>query len=142
MKTFSAKKEDVVKKWVVIDAADQPLGRVASKAAYIIRGKHKPIFTPHVDTGDNVIIINAARVKLTGQKWDQKVYYHHSGYPGGIKSITAKEMREKRPANLLKKAVNGMLPKNRLGRSLQTNLRVYDNDEHPHQAQMPEAVSI
>ena len=142
MKTFSAKKEDVVKKWVVIDAADQPLGRVASKAAYIIRGKHKPIFTPHVDTGDNVIIINAARVKLTGQKWDQKVYYHHSGYPGGIKSITAKEMREKRPANLLKKAVNGMLPKNRLGRSLQTNLRVYDNDEHPHQAQRPEAVSI
>jgi large subunit ribosomal protein L13 len=142
MKTFSAKKEDVVKKWVVIDAADKPLGRVASKAAYIIRGKHKPIFTPHVDTGDNVIIINAARVKLTGQKWDQKVYYHHTGYPGGIKSVTAKEMREKRPANLLKKAVNGMLPKNRLGRALQTNLRVYDNDEHPHQAQTPDAVSI
>ena len=142
MKTFSAKKEDVVKKWVVIDAADKPLGRVASKAAYIIRGKHKPIFTPHVDTGDNVIIINAARVKLTGQKWDQKVYYHHTGYPGGIKSVTAKEMREKRPANLLKKAVNGMLPKNRLGRTLQTNLRVYDNDEHPHQAQTPDAVSI
>jgi large subunit ribosomal protein L13 len=142
MKTFSAKKEDVVKKWVVIDAADKPLGRVASKAAYIIRGKHKPTFTPHVDTGDNVIIINAARVKLTGQKWDQKVYYHHTGYPGGIKSVTAKEMREKRPANLLRKAVNGMLPKNRLGRALQTNLRVYDNDEHPHQAQTPDAVSI
>jgi large subunit ribosomal protein L13 len=142
MKTYSAKKGEVEKKWVVIDAADQPLGRVASKAAYIIRGKHKPIFTPHVDTGDNVIIINAARVKLTGQKWDQKVYYHHSGYPGGIKSTTAKEMREKRPANLLKKAVNGMLPKNRLGRALQTNLRVYDNDEHPHQAQQPTAVSL
>ena len=142
MKTYSAKKGEVEKKWVVIDAADQPLGRVASKAAYIIRGKHKPIFTPHVDTGDNVIIINAARVKLTGQKWDQKVYYHHSGYPGGIKSITAKEMREKRPANLLKKAVKGMLPKNRLGRALQTNLRVYDNDEHPHQAQQPTAVSL
>ena len=142
MKTYSAKKGEVEKKWVVIDAADQPLGRVASKAAYIIRGKHKPIFTPHVDTGDNVIIINAARVKLTGQKWDQKIYYHHSGYPGGIKSTTAKEMREKRPANLLKKAVNGMLPKNRLGRALQTNLRVYDNDEHPHQAQQPTAVSL
>ena len=142
MKTYSAKKGEVEKKWVVIDAADQPLGRVASKAAYIIRGKHKPIFTPHVDTGDNVIIINAARVKLTGQKWDQKVYYHHSGYPGGIKSTTAKVMREKRPANLLKKAVNGMLPKNRLGRALQTNLRVYDNDEHPHQAQQPTAVSL
>jgi len=142
MKTYSAKKGEVEKKWVVIDAADQPLGRVASKAAYIIRGKHKPIFTPHVDTGDNVIIINAARVKLTGQKWDQKVYYHHSGYPGGIKSTTAKEMREKRPANLLKKAVNGMLPKNRPGRALQTTLRVYDNDEHPHQAQQPTAVSL
>ena len=142
MKTFSAKKGEVDKKWVVIDAAGKPLGRVVSKAAAIIRGKTKPIFTPHVDTGDNVIIINAGQVKLTGNKWEQKTYYHHTGFPGGIKSATAKEIREKRPANLLTKAIVGMLPKNRLGRSLKTNFRVYDTDEHPHTGQNPETVTV
>ncbi|MFQ5450773.1 MAG: 50S ribosomal protein L13 [Nitrospinaceae bacterium] len=142
MKTYSAKKGEITKKWVVIDAADKPLGRVAVKAASIIRGKTKPVFTPHVDTGDNVIIINAEKVRLTGRKWDQKVYYHHTGYPGGIKSATAKEILEKKPALLLKKAIQGMLPKNRLGRSLCRNFRVYDRDEHPHAGQKPETVSL
>ena len=140
--TFFAKKADVVKKWVVIDAADKPLGRVASKAASIIRGKTKPTFTPHVDAGDNVIIINAAKVKLTGKKWDDKIYYHHTGWPGGIKSITAKEVLEKKPADLLKKAIRGMLPKNRLGRTLNNNFRIYDTAEHPHGSQKPENVAI
>ncbi|GJL78577.1 MAG: 50S ribosomal protein L13 [Nitrospinaceae bacterium] len=142
MKTYSAKKGEVEKKWVLIDAQDQSLGRVASKAASIIRGKTKPVFTPHVDTGDNVIIINAAKVRLTGKKWDDKIYYHHTGYPGGIKSTTAKEIREKQPANLLKKAITGMLPKNRLGRSLHGNFRIYDNEQHPHVGQNPETVTV
>lgn len=142
MKTYSAKKGEVDKKWVVIDAADKPLGRIASKAASIIRGKTKPIFTPHVDTGDNVIIINAAKVRLTGNKWDDKVYYSHTGYPGGIKSLSAKQLRERKPAALLSKAITGMLPKNRLGRSLKTNFRIYDTDEHPHLGQKPDTVSI
>lgn len=142
MKTYSAKKGEVVKKWVLIDAADQALGRVASKAAAIIRGKHKPTFTPHVDTGDNVIIINASKVKLTGRKWDQKIYYWHTGYPGGIKSKTAKQIHGDSPSNMLKKAVTGMLPKNRLGRSLGKNFRVYDTEQHPHVGQKPEVVTL
>ena len=142
MKTFFAKKTDVVKKWVLIDATDKPLGRVASKAASIIRGKTKPIYTPHVDTGDNVIIINAAKVKLTGKKWDDKIYYHHTGWPGGIKSITAKEVLAKRPSDLLKKAIRGMLPKTRLGRTLNNNYRIYDNDQHPHEGQKPEVIAL
>jgi large subunit ribosomal protein L13 len=142
MKTYSAKKSDVIKKWVLIDATDQSLGRVASKAASIIRGKTKPIFTPHVDTGDNVIIINAAKVRLTGKKWDDKIYYHHTGYPGGIKSSTAKEIRNKRPSSLLEKAIVGMLPKNRLGRTLHANFRVYDNEQHPHVGQIPDTVTV
>lgn len=142
MKTYSAKKGEVEKKWVLIDAADQALGRVASKAAAIIRGKHKPTFTPHVDTGDNVIIINAAKVKLTGRKWDQKIYYWHTGYPGGIKSKTAKQIHDDSPSNMLKKAVTGMLPKSRLGRSLGKNFRVYDTEQHPHVGQKPEVVTL
>lgn len=142
MKTYVAKIGEFEKKWVVIDAADQSLGRVAARVASIIRGKTKPIFTPHVDTGDNVIVINASKVKLTGKKWEQKIYYHHTGYPGGIKSATAREILEKKPANLLKKAIFGMIPKNRLGRVLQGNLRVYDSEEHPHAAQKPETVSL
>lgn len=140
--TFFAKQTDVVKKWVVIDAADKPLGRVASTAASIIRGKTKPIYTPHVDTGDNVIIINAAKVKLTGQKWDDKIYYHHTGWPGGIKSVTAKQVLEKQPSDLLKKAIQGMLPKTRLGRTLHNNFRIYNTDQHPHTSQNPEVVGI
>ena len=140
--TFFSKNTDVVKKWVVIDATDKPLGRVASTAASIIRGKTKPIYTPHVDTGDNVIIINAAKVKLTGKKWDDKIYYHHTGWPGGIKSVTAKQMLEKQPSDLLKKAIQGMLPKTRLGRTLHNNFRIYNNDQHPHTSQNPEVVGI
>ncbi|CCQ89882.1 50S ribosomal protein L13 [Nitrospina gracilis 3/211] len=142
MKTFSAKQSDVEKKWVVVDAADQPLGRVASKVAAIVRGKTKPIFTPHVDTGDNVIVINAAKVKLTGRKWEDKIYYHHTGWPGGIKSATARQVMDKQPKELLKNAINGMLPKNRLGRTLKNNYRIYDNDNHPHEGQKPEAVTL
>ena len=142
MKTYSAKKSDVVKKWVLIDAADQPLGRVATRAASIIRGKHKPTFTPHVDTGDNVVIINAGKVRLTGQKLQKKVYYHHTGYLGGIRSATAREVMEKRPEDLLKKAIDGMLPKNRLGRTLKDNYRIYETDQHPHNGQKPEVVTV
>ena len=142
MKTISLNANTVDKKWVVIDASDQVLGRLATKVASIIRGKTKPAFTPHVDCGDNVIIINASKIKLTGAKWDQKIYYHHTGFPGGIKSATAKEIREKRPSNLLKKAIQGMLPKNRLGRVLASNFRVYDDDQHLHTGQNPETISI
>ena len=142
MKTYSAKTGEVEKKWILIDAADKPLGRVASKAASIIRGKHKPTYTPHIDTGDNVIIINIAKVKMTGRKWDQKTYYWHTGYPGGIKSTTAKEIMEKKPTDLMHKAIIGMLPRNRLGRVLATNFRLYETDEHPHSGQTPEVVSI
>lgn len=142
MKTVSLNENTVEKKWVVVDASDQVLGRVATKVASIIRGKTKPTFTPHVDCGDNVIIINAAKIKLTGAKWDKKIYYHHTGFPGGIKSTTAKEMREKKPSSLLKKAIQGMLPKNRLGRLLAGNFRVYENGQHPHEGQNPETISI
>ena len=142
MKTISLNANTVDKKWVVVDAADQALGRIATKVAAILRGKTKPTFTPHVDCGDNVIIINAAKIKLTGAKWDQKIYYHHTGFPGGIKSTAAKEIREKRPSNLLKKAIQGMLPKNRLGRVLAGNFRIYDGSKHPHNAQNPDTISI
>lgn len=142
MKTFSAKKSDVQKKWVIIDAADKTVGSIATQAASILRGKNKPIFTPHVDTGDNVIIINAAKVRLTGKKWDQKVYYHHTGFPGGIKSITAKEALEKKPTTIITKAIVGMLPKNRLGRSLHGNFRVYEDEKHPHSGQKPESIAV
>ncbi|CAI2719685.1 50S ribosomal protein L13 [Nitrospina watsonii] len=142
MKTFSAKQSDVEKKWVVVDAADQSVGRVASKVAAIVRGKTKPIFTPHVDTGDNVIVINAAKVKLTGRKWEDKVYYHHTGWPGGIKSKTARQIMEGQPRELLKNAIDGMLPKNRLGRTLKNNYRIYDNETHPHGGQQPDTVTL
>ncbi len=142
MKTFSAKQSDVVKKWVLIDAEGQAVGRIAARAAAIIRGKTKPIFTPHVDTGDNVIIINAAKVKLTGKKWNQKIFYRHTGWPGGIKEASAQLVFDKKPAELLKKAIIGMLPKNRLGRTLQTNYRIYDQDQHPHTSQNPEVVTL
>ncbi|MBI4384407.1 MAG: 50S ribosomal protein L13 [Nitrospinae bacterium] len=142
MKSYLAKKSEVKKKWVVIDAEDQSLGRVAAKAASILRGKTKPIFTPHVDTGDNVIIVNAGKVKLTGNKLEQKVYYRHTGYPGGIKSLTARQVRDSKPEDLLKKAIHGMLPKNRLGRSLHKNVRIYSAGEHPHDSQKPDTVAV
>jgi large subunit ribosomal protein L13 len=142
MKTFSAKPQDVERGWFVVDATDQILGRLASEVARRLRGKHKPIFTPHIDTGDFIIVINADKVKLSGRKWEQKTYYHHSGYPGGIKSVVAKKLVEKSPEELVKKAVWGMLPKNRLGRKLIKKLKVYAGSEHPHTAQQPQELTI
>lgn len=142
MSTFLENASTVKKKWVLIDAEGKALGRVASKAASIIRGKTKPTYTPHVDAGDNVIIINASKVKLTGNKLVQKVYYRHTGYIGGIIALSAGQILAKRPEELLKSAIKGMLPKNRLGRSLQTNCRIYSASEHPHVSQNPEVVSV
>ncbi|MBF0302700.1 MAG: 50S ribosomal protein L13 [Desulfamplus sp.] len=140
--TYSAKRSDNKESWCIIDAKDKVLGRVASEVAARIRGKNNPLFTPHADTGDWVIIINADKVRLTGNKLDQKRYYRHSGYMGGIKSVTARELLEKKPEELLKKAVRGMLPKNPLGRKLNTKLHVYAGNDHPHVAQKPEVIEI
>lgn len=140
--TYSAKRSDNQEKWCVIDAQDKVLGRVASQVAYRIRGKHNPLYTPHVDTGDWVIIINADKVRLTGNKWQDKKYYRHSGYMGGLREATAKELLEKQPEDLLRNAVKGMLPKNRLGRKLNRKLFVYAGGDHPHAAQKPEKIDI
>ncbi len=140
--TYSAKRSDNKEKWHVVDAKDKVLGRLASEVAARIRGKYNPLFTPHVDTGDWVIVINADKIRLTGNKWDKKVYYRHTGYIGSIKAITAKELLKKRPEELIKKAVRGMLPKNRLGRQLNTKLYVYAGDQHPHAAQKPEVLEF
>ena len=136
-KTFSAKKEEIERIWYIVDAQDKVLGRLASEVAKILRGKHKPIYTPHVDTGDHVVVINADKVRLTGDKLDKKIYYRHSGYPGGIKSATAREMMKKKPETVIEKAVRGMMPKNRLGRAMFTKLNVYKGSDHPHKAQKP-----
>lgn len=138
MKTYMAKPAEVERKWYVIDATDQTLGRLSSEVAAILRGKHKATYTPHVDTGDFVIIINAEKVKLTGNKLKDKKYYRHSGYPGGIKEISAGELLQKRPERAIEIAVKGMLPHNRLGRAMFKKLKVYRGGEHPHQAQKPE----
>jgi len=140
--TYSAKSSDVKEQWWVVDAEGEVLGRLASKIASIIRGKHNPLFTPHADTGDAVVVINADKIVLTGKKWDQKMYYRHSGYVGGLKSITAKKLAEKRPEDMVRFAVKGMLPKNRLGRKLFKKLKVYSGSEHPHEAQQPEVFNI
>ena len=140
--TFMQKKEDVVREWYVIDAKDIPLGRVASKAATVLRGKHKAIYTPHVDCGDYVIIINAEKVNLTGNKLDQKMYYNHSGYPGGLRERTARTMVEKYPVEMVERAIKGMLPKNRLGREMFRQLFVYAGSEHKHEAQKPERLEV
>ena len=141
-KTKSAKKEEVVRTWYIVDAANQPLGRMCTEIAKVLRGKHKPDFTPHVDTGDNVIVINADKVRLTGRKWDQKEYQTYSGYPGGLKRRTAEEMLAKKPEAIVEKAVKGMLPKTRLGRAVFKKLFVYTGSEHPHAAQQPKSLSI
>ncbi len=140
--TYSAKRADNRENWCVIDATDQVLGRLASQVAYRIRGKHNPLYTPHVDTGDWVVVINADKIRLTGNKLDQKNYYRHSGYVGSLKSRTAGEMLEKKPEEVIRKAVQGMLPKNRLGRKLNKKLFVYAGDQHPHAAQKPEPAEI
>ena len=142
MKTYSAKKEEVSRAWYVIDASDKVLGRLAAEIASRLRGKHKPIYTPHVDTGDFIVVVNAEKIALTGDKLKKKVYYRHSGYPGGIKSTTAEKMREKKPKNLLRLAVKGMLPKNRLGRQMLTKLKIYSGNEHPHNAQTPQLLEV
>ena len=142
MKTFFARKEDQTnRKWWLVDAEGKVLGRLATEVADILRGKNKPQFTPHVDTGDFVVIINADKVKLTGKKWQQKMYHHHSGYPGGLKSVSAEDMVQKKPHVLIEHAVRGMLPKNRLGRQMFRKLKVYAGAEHPHEAQQPKALA-
>lgn len=140
--TQSAKTKDNPGNWLIVDADGAVLGRLASQVAARIRGKHNPMFTPHADTGDSVIVINAEKIKLTGRKWDQKTYYRHSGYVGGIKAITARQLMEKRPEDIIRNAVKGMLPKNRLGRQLFKKLKVYAGGEHPHSAQKPEPLSL
>lgn len=142
MKTFMEKKETVNRKWYVIDAENLPLGRVATKAANILRGKHKVTFTPHIDCGDYVIIVNADKVKLTGNKLEQKMYYNHSGFPGGLRERNAKTMIEKYPVEMVERAVKGMLPHNRLGRATAKKLFVYAGAEHKHSAQQPESITI
>ena len=142
MKSFMQTKETVVRNWYVIDAAGKPLGRVATKAAHVLRGKHKPTYTPYVDCGDNVIIINAKEVVLTGNKLEQKIYYNHSGYTGGLRKRTAKVMRENYPIEMVERAVKGMLPKGRLGRQMYKKLFVYEGSEHKQQAQKPVTIEI
>ena len=140
--TYSAKDTDNQGRWCLVDAENAILGRLASTVAARLRGKHNPLFTPHVDTGDWIIVINADKVALTGRKWDQKNYNRHSGYIGGLKTITAKKLMEKRPEDLIRFAVKGMLPKNRLGRKLFKKLKVYSGDQHPHEAQQPEILEV
>lgn len=135
--TYSAKDSDNPQNWWVVDARDMVLGRLATSVAARIRGKHNPLYTPHADTGDWVIVINADKVRLTGRKLDQKKYYRHSGYIGGLKETTAREMQEKKPEEMVRLAVRGMLPKNRLGRQILKKLKVYAGDKHPHSAQQP-----
>lgn len=140
--TYSAKRSDNPNKWWVVDAEGAVLGRLASEVAARIRGKYNPMYTPHVDSGDSVVVINAAKIRLTGRKLDQKNYYRHSGYIGGLKTISARKLLEKRPEDLIINAVKGMLPKNRLGRQLNKKLKVYAGAEHPHEAQQPEILNI
>jgi large subunit ribosomal protein L13 len=142
MKTYTAKPQDVQRKWYVVDAEGQTLGRLASQVAMILRGKHRPTYTPHVDTGDHVIIINAEKIHLTGKKLQNKKYYRHSGYPGGIKSVTAGDLLDRHPERVIKAAVWGMIPHNTLGRQIIKKLKIYAGAEHPHQAQMPETLEL
>ena len=140
--TYMAKASDVERKWYVVDAEGQTLGRLASQVASILRGKHKPTYTPHVDTGDHVIIINASKIELTGKKLTDKIYYRHSMHPGGLKTRTALEMRTNYPEKMLEQAIKGMLPKGSLGRHMGKKLNVYAGAEHPHQAQKPEVLEL
>jgi large subunit ribosomal protein L13 len=141
-KTVSANKNTVVKEWLIVDADGQALGRLASEVARLLRGKHKPSFTPHVDCGDNVIIINAGKISLSGNKWDDKTYIRHTGYPGGQRSMTATELYKKDPTRIVEKAVKGMLPKNKLGAEMFRNLKVYADANHGQEAQKPRAINL
>ncbi len=141
-RTYSAKEADIKRKWYIVDAEGKTLGRLATLVAIVLRGKHKPIFTPHMDTGDHVIVVNAEKVHLTGDKVRQKTYYRHSGYPGGLKSETVKDVLARKPSAILERAIKGMLPKNPLGKQMARKLNVYAGPTHPHQAQRPEALSL
>ncbi len=142
MKTEFPSDKDITRAWHVLDAENKPLGRVASQAAMLLMGKNKPTFTPFLDTGDHVIVLNAAKVKLTGNKEDQKVYRRHTGYPGGLVEVTARKMRAAHPIRLVQEAIEGMLPKTKLGKQMVRKLRVYAGDKHPHQAQQPVAMAV
>ncbi len=142
MKTYMARSEDFAKKWYVIDGDGKTVGRLSSKIARILRGKEKPQFTPHADIGDFVIVVNADKLKFTGKKWDNKRYYWHTGHPGGIRSIAADDLSSKKPQEILKKAVWGMLPKNRWQKKLITRLKIYTGSEHPHAPQQPETLEV
>lgn len=142
MRTYSAKASDIKREWWVVDASGQTLGRLATRIAIILRGKHKPEYTPHMDCGDHVIVINADKIRVTGRKLDQKVYYWHSGYPGGLKSISLRDQLRQHPTRVIEAAVRGMLPKNRLGRRMIKKLKVYASDTHPHQAQQPKVLEL
>jgi large subunit ribosomal protein L13 len=142
MKTYSAKKEEVTREWLVMDANGQVLGRMASEIAKRLRGKHKPIYTPHEDTGDFVIVINAEKVAITGNKLNNKIYYSYSGYPGGLKETAMGKMLQEKPEEVLRTAVKGMLPKNSLGRAMLKKLKIYSGGVHPHEAQCPRVVNL
>ncbi len=142
MSTFIAKKDEAERNWVLVDAKDKVLGRLAADVASILRGKTKPTYTPFTDVGDFVVIINAEKIKLTGRKLEQKMYYNHSGYMGGLRERTARQIMEKRPEELIMHAVKGMLPKNSLGRSMFKKLKVYTGEKHPHEAQQPQAINL
>jgi len=141
-KTYVAKPDDVQREWWLVDAEGETLGRLASRIARVLRGKHKPIYSPHLDTGDFVIVTNAGLVAVTGRKLDQKSYYHHSGYPGGLTEVTLRRQLERHPTRVLRAAVRGMLPKNRLGRKMLRKLKIYAGPQHPHQAQQPRPLDL
>ncbi len=140
MKTYSVRAKEIDRKWYVVDARDETLGRLATRIATVLRGKHKPSYSPHLDVGDFVVVVNAGKIRVTGKKLDQKIYYRHSGYPGGLKSVTLRRQLAQHPTRVLRSAVWGMLPHNRLGRAMVKKLRVYAGDEHPHEAQNPQAL--
>ena len=142
MKTFVAKEHEVERKWYLVDAQDKILGRLASNIASRLRGKHKPIYTPHADTGDFIVVVNAEKIAMTGKKWDNKFYYRHTGYMGGLKEISARKLKEKRPEDIIRFAVKRMLPRNSLGRRQMKKLKIYAGPDHPHQAQQPEKLEI
>jgi large subunit ribosomal protein L13 len=142
MRTYLAKPADITRKWYLVDADGKTLGRLAARVAAVLRGKHKPTYTPNVDTGDHVVIVNAEKVHLTGDKFKTKTYVHHSGYPGGLKSVTAEHLHAKNPTALLEKAIKGMLPKNPLGKQMARKLKVYSGSAHPHDAQRPETITL
>jgi len=142
MKTYQAKKEDLEQKWYLVNAEGKVLGRLATELAKILKGKNKPIYTPHLDTGDFIIVVNAGKITLTGKKMKDKIYYHHTGYPGGIKEMNAEKLLAKKPTEMIRMAVKGMLPKNSLGREMLRKLKVYAGPNHPHEAQKPVAINI